>query len=94
MIFQTLLLSRVTYRPAKKTCRALSDCEIQPFDERRIQFGGDRVEGRVTVLESMMNRPGIRVEGLPASPTPVSTTFPQLGLVEAAADDASGTGFS
>jgi len=40
VIFETLLPSRVTYRPPKKIGRALSDREIQPFDERRVQFRG------------------------------------------------------
>jgi hypothetical protein len=32
VIFETLLPSRVAYRPPKKIGRALSDREIQPFD--------------------------------------------------------------
>ena len=40
VIFEKLLPSRVTYRPPKELGRALSDREIQPFDERRVQFRG------------------------------------------------------
>ena len=40
MIFETLLPSRVVDRPPKKISRALSDREIQPLDERSVQFRG------------------------------------------------------
>jgi hypothetical protein len=40
VIFQTFLPSRLTDRPPKKIRRALSDGEIQPFDERGVQFHG------------------------------------------------------
>jgi hypothetical protein len=40
VIFQTLLPTRVADRPPKKISRALSDREIQPLDERSVQFRG------------------------------------------------------
>src|SRR4029450_10256067 len=40
VIFETLLPSRVVDRPPKKIGRALSDREVQPFHERRVQFRG------------------------------------------------------
>jgi len=63
---------------------------VQALDAER----GDIIEGRATMLESMVWRSGVRAERLTASPTPESTPFPRLGYVEAEADDASGTGFS
>jgi hypothetical protein len=44
---------------------------------------GDHLEGRATMLESMVWRSGVRAERLTASATPESTPFPQLGYVEA-----------
>ena len=63
---------------------------VQALDAER----GDLIEGRATILESMVWRSGVRVEGLTASPTPESTPFPRLGYVGAEADDAPGTGYS
>jgi hypothetical protein len=40
VIFETLLPSSVAYRPPKKIGRAPPDRQIQPFDERRVQFRG------------------------------------------------------
>ena len=40
VIFETLLPSRVVDRPPKKIGRALSDREVQPLDERSVQFRG------------------------------------------------------
>jgi hypothetical protein len=40
MIFEALLPSGVTNRPPKKIGRALSDREVQPLDERSVQFRG------------------------------------------------------
>src|SRR5262249_28467517 len=37
MLFQTLLPTGVTYRFSAKIRGALPDCQIQPFDKRRIQ---------------------------------------------------------
>ena len=56
--------------------------------------GGDLVEGRAAMLQSMVRRPGVGAESLAASPASVSTTLPELGLVEAVAEDASGSRFS
>jgi len=63
---------------------------VQALDAER----GDLIEGRATMLESMVWRSGVRAERLTASPTPESTPFPRLGYVEAEADDAPGTNFS
>jgi hypothetical protein len=38
VICETLLPSCLTYRPPKEICRALSNCEIQSFYERRLHF--------------------------------------------------------
>jgi hypothetical protein len=56
--------------------------------------GGDLVEGRATILESMVRRRGRRAEGLAASPAAVATTPPPFRPVEAVTHDSSGSGFS
>ena len=38
--------------------------------------GGDLIEGRATMLESMVWRTGVRAECLSATPAPVWTTLP------------------
>ena len=63
---------------------------VQAFDAE----GGDLIEGRATMLESMVSRPGVRAEGLAASLASVSTTSSPFCPVEAVADDSSGGGFS
>jgi hypothetical protein len=63
---------------------------VQALDAER----GDLIEGRATMLESMVWRSGVRAERLTASPTPESTPFPRLGCIETKADDAPGTNFS
>jgi hypothetical protein len=40
MILKTILPSCLTYRPPTKIRRALSDCQIQPFDKGCIQLRG------------------------------------------------------
>jgi hypothetical protein len=40
VIFETLLPTQVADRPPKRIGRALSDREIQPLDERSVQFRG------------------------------------------------------
>jgi hypothetical protein len=40
VIFQTLLPTRMADRPPKKIGRAQSDREVQPLDERSVQFRG------------------------------------------------------
>ena len=63
---------------------------VQALDAER----GDLIEGRATMLKSMVWRCGVRAERLTASPTPESTPFPGLGRIETKADDAPGTNFS
>ena len=63
---------------------------VQALDAER----GDLIEGRATMLESMVWRSGVRAERLTASPTPESTPFPRLGCIETKADDAPGTNCS
>ena len=53
---------------------------------------GDFVEGRATMLESMVWSTGVRAECLPTNPAQISTALPGVGLVEAMEDDAFGTG--
>jgi hypothetical protein len=53
--------------------------------------GSNFVKGRSTVLEPMVWATGIRAECLSASPALVATPLPPLGLIEAVADDASGS---
>ncbi|MCZ6491084.1 MAG: hypothetical protein O7A06_11210, partial [Acidobacteria bacterium] len=52
------------------------------------------VEGRSSVLESMIQSPAVPAEGFPATLTSVSTTFPPLGLVDSITDDGGGSRFS
>jgi hypothetical protein len=40
MIFETFLPSCLTYRPPAKIRRALSDCQIQPFDKGCVPLRG------------------------------------------------------
>jgi hypothetical protein len=63
---------------------------VQAFDAE----GGDLVEGRATMLESMVRRPGVGAEGLTASLASVSTTPSAFRSVEAVTHDPSGSGFS
>ena len=63
---------------------------VQAFDAE----GGDFVEGRATMLESMVRRPGVGAEGLAASPASVPTTPSPFRPVEAVTDDSSGSGIS
>jgi hypothetical protein len=63
---------------------------VQAFDAE----GGDLVEGRATMLESMVRRPGVGAEGLTASLASVSTTPSPFRPVEAVTQDSSGSGFS
>ena len=71
---------------------SLDSCDgglVKAFDAE----GGDLVEGRAAMLQSMVRRPGVGAESLAASPASVSTALSELGLVEAVADDPSGSGF-
>ena len=63
---------------------------VQALDAER----GDLIKDRATVLESVVRCAGVGAKRPSTSPTPGSTPFPQLGYVEAEADDAPGTGFS
>jgi hypothetical protein len=65
-------------------------CLVQAFDAE----SGDLVEGRATMLESMVRSLGVRAEGLAASPASVSTPPSPFRPVEAVADDPSSIGFS
>ena len=58
---------------------------VQTFDTE----GGDFIEDRTPVLESIMRCTGCRAECLAASPAQVSTVLSPSGLVEAVADDMS-----
>jgi len=40
VIFEAFSPSWAANGPPRKVCCALSHCEIQPFDERFVQFGG------------------------------------------------------
>jgi hypothetical protein len=65
-----------------------------PSDGRLVQAldaeCGDFVEGRATMLESMVRRSGVRAKCLPASLAPVLTPLPGIRAVEAVANDVSG----
>ncbi len=71
---------------------------LYPSDGRLVQAlnaeSCDFIKGRATVLESVVRCAGVGAKRPSTSPTPESTPFPQLGYVEAEADDAPGTGFS
>jgi hypothetical protein len=62
---------------------------IQAFDAE----DGDLVEGRATMFESLVRRPGVGAEGLTASLASVSTTPSPFCPVEAVTHDSSGSGF-
>ena len=62
---------------------------VQTFDTQ----SRDLVEGRSSVLESMVKCPAVPTEGFPASLTSVSTALPPLGLVKAISNHGPGNGF-
>ena len=68
---------------------------LYPRDSRLVEAldaeRGDFVEGRSPVLEAMIRCARIRAECLSATQAPVSTTLPRVGVVEAVANDASGS---
>jgi ABC-type phosphate transport system substrate-binding protein len=48
---------------------------------------GDLIEGRTTMLESVVWRTGVRAERPAAITATISTTPPQIGFVESVADN-------
>ena len=62
----------------------------QTFDTE----GGDLIEDRTPVLESVIRCPDSRAERLPTSLALVATSFPPSSRVEAMANDGSGVAFS
>ena len=63
---------------------------VQAFDAE----GGDLIEGRATMLQSIVRRPGVGAEGLTASLATVATTPSPFPPVEAVTDDSCGSGVS
>ena len=75
--------------PANSFC-ARNGGLVQAFDAE----GGDLIEGRATMLDSMVRRPGVGAEGLAASLATVATTPSPFRPVRAVTDDSSGSGIS
>ena len=68
----------------------LYPCDCRPVQALDAQ-GGNFVEGRATMLESIIWCAGVRAECLTATPTQISTTLSRASLVEAVANDVSDT---
>ena len=71
---------------------------LDSSDDRLVQAldteGGNLIEDRMPVLESVIRCPDCRAERLSTSLATVSTSFPPSSRVEAMANDGSGDAFS